>query len=142
MREFIAYVLGVLAVFLAPIQGFMFCLFFLIMLDTMTGVIRVIRLREGFKSGKFWAFVPKLLIYFLAAIVFYVIDLHVINSITMKFIEIEFLMSKIFVLFMTAVELTSIKENTEAIFNIKFGAIIKKAWLALIQVKDFYKDIK
>lgn len=140
-QYFIAFFSSVL-VFFAPIWGFILCLFMLILLDTLTGVLRTVKLKEGFMSSKFFAFVPKALIYFLSAFVFFLVDVYVLNSIIVHFIEIQYISSKLFILLIASVELTSIKENTEAMLGFSFSAIIKKIWKGLIQIKDLYKDIK
>ncbi len=143
MKTYLFYLFTSVCVFLAPIQGLMLAVFFAILLDTAFGIYRSVKVR-GWKfvtSRKLSEIVSKMLLYQLCIISLYVIDLHLLSEISLKFFSVAFMATKITAMLLIFIETVSIKENFEKATGLDVWALLKKALGRAKQVKDSITDI-
>lgn len=135
----IGILFSIIAAFLLPIQALIAIVFLFIMLDTLTGVIRVFKNEEGFTSRKLGSVISKLILYNSSLISMFVLEKYLLGEFVQVFSSIPLLLTKICAAFFCGVEIISINENVTRItgFNIfkNFSAI-------LFRVKNVKDDIK
>lgn len=132
---------AVIAAFLFPIQGLIGVVILFILLDTLTGIIRVIKNKEGFTSRKLGALISKLLLYNTALISVFILDKYLLGEFVIVFSSIPLLLTKIIAAFFCLVEIISINENIERAFGINLFLKFKSIFYRVKNVKRELKDL-
>jgi hypothetical protein len=140
--KWIKYILGSLFIFIAPIKPLLFIVGFIVVLDTIFGILRSRKLKIKFTSRRFYSFFKKSLVYQLLIITTFVIDKNLINEFMNMIVVMEFLSTKIVTAAICFNELTSINENVKITYGINIVSYIKKLFKFTKQVKDGLNEFK
>lgn len=140
--KWIKYVLGSLCIFLAPIKPLLFIVGFIVVLDTILGILRSRKLNIKFTSRRFYAFFKKSLVYQLLIITTFLIDKNLINEFMNMVVVMDYLTTKVITAAICFNELTSINENIKITYGINIVSYIKKLFKFSKQVKDGLNEIK
>jgi hypothetical protein len=126
-----------------PIHGILIAVGTAIILDTITGVFKSIKLKglKSIRSRRLSQIVSKMLLYEICVLLLFVIDKFILNELIFKWLSIDFMFTKICAILLIFIELVSIKENIEEAYNIKVWDILKKAFLRVKEVKENIDDI-
>ena len=141
--KYLNYLLSSILLMFVPIHGILIAVGTAIILDTVTGVFKSIKL-EGLKSirsKKLSHIISKMLLYEICILLLFVIDKFILNEFIFRWLNIDFMFTKICGILLIFIELVSIKENIEEAYNIKIWDMLKKAFLRAKEVKDNIDDI-
>lgn len=124
--------------FYSPIAGVMLAVGLIILADTLTGLwkskkLGIKRTSKLMRKG----LLPKLLLYQLCIITFFVLDFNIINEFILIFTPIQFFCTKILALGLAYIELLSINENWKAVKGKSITQSIKEL---ISKAKDFKND--
>lgn len=125
----------------APISGLLVAVGTAIILDTITGVFKSIKLEgwKSIKSRKLSAIISKMMLYEVCILLLFVMDKYVLNEFILHAFGFEYMFTKICAILLMFIELVSVKENIEEAFNVDIWAMLKKA---LSRAKEISGDIK
>lgn len=140
--KWIKYVLGSLFIFLSPIKPLLFIVGFIVVLDTILGILRSRKLNIKFTSRRFYAFFKKSLVYQLLIITTFLIDKNLINEFMNMIVVMDYLTTKVITAAICFNELTSINENIKITYGINIVDYIKKLFKFSKSVKDGLDEIK
>lgn len=119
--------------FFSPIHFILLMVGALILLDTTTGILAAKKRGEKITSKKMGAVVSKFIVYHLAILTLYILDVALINEFTIEYIKLstQYVSTKlagltIAFIELTFIELTSVRENVETIFNIDVNKKFKR----------------
>ena len=137
------YLLSSILLIFVPIQGILIAVGSAIILDTITGIFKSIKLEglKSIKSKKLSHIVSKMLLYEICILFLFLIDKFILNEFIFKWLSIDFMFTKICAILLIFIELVSIKENIEEAYDIEVWGILKKAFLRAKEVKDNIDDI-
>lgn len=140
MKEYAMYLVSCLMMFFIPIVGLLIAIGVVIALDTITGVIKVIKTKgwSSFSSKIFGDVIGKMLLYQLCILLLYVIDFYLLNEFVSIYFSISFMFTKICAIILIFTEFISIKENLEEMYKINFWNKIKSL---LKRGKELRRDI-
>ena len=128
-----------LCAFFTPIQGLFIAVGVAIILDTITGVLKVIKVKDlSFKSGGLGAMISKMLLYQATVLLLFPIDYYLLNDIIIGYFKTPYLFTKLCTMALILVELTSIKENIEEAMNVNIWKLVKNG---LTRAKAIKQDI-
>jgi len=141
--KYINYLLSSILLMFVPIHGILIAVGTAIILDTITGVFKSIKLKglKSIRSRRLSQIVSKMLLYEICVLLLFVIDKFILNEFIFKWLSIDFMFTKICAILLIFIELVSIKENIEEAYNIKVWDILKKAFLRVKEVKENINDI-
>lgn len=134
--SFTKAVLFSLIAFFAPISGIAIGMGLLVILDTITGLVRAYKTGEKIRSRRLGQMATKSLIYLLVLYMVFPVDYYLLNSLTMLMFDIEYLTIKVIAISFSLIELTSIKENIELAFKIDIFNLIKKTLSRATNIKE------
>lgn len=114
--------------FFSPIHFILLMVGALILLDTTTGILAAKKRGEKITSKKMGAVVSKFIVYHLAILTLYILDVALINEFTIEYIKLstQYVSTKLAGLTIAFIELTSVRENVETIFNIDVNKKFKR----------------
>ena len=138
IKESMVQLLAVISTFFLPISGILFLIGFAIVLDTITGIWKSKKLGIPITSYQFSSIVPKLILYEISVIGFYLIDYFILNDIIMKFFSVPLMLTKILALVLCSIETLSISENYKAVKGIDIWSAFKNL---LQRSKEIKTDI-
>ena len=138
MKTYALYVVTSLLVFFAPVVGILIAVGVAIALDTMLGIAKAIMIKDKITSRKLSNIVSKFVLYQSAVLLLYVIDQFLIGEFFKIWFSIPFFFTKCVALVIIFIELTSMKENFEAAFQID---IFQKVKELLRRSKELKHDI-
>ncbi len=142
LKENIIVLLYVIGAFLAPIGPLLLVVGLFIIADTITGIIKVFKIKKKFTSRCLSKVISKIVLYFSAIILTYILDRFLLGQIVNKFIDIEYFSTKIVALFACGVEIVSMKENIKLITGIDFWSKFKILLKRAKETKDEITDLK
>lgn len=142
--KYINYFFASLILFFVPIYGLLIAVGSAIILDTLTGIFKSVKLEgfESIKSRKLSNVISKMVLYELCIIFLYVIDYFVLNEFVKKAFGFNFMFTKVCAILLIFVELVSIKENIEATFKVDIWQLLKKAFNRAKEIKSDFNEIK
>jgi hypothetical protein len=140
--KWIKYVLGSLCIFLAPIKPLLFIIGFIVVVDTIFGMLRSRKLHIKFTSKRFYSFFKKSLVYQLLIITTFLIDKNLINEFMNMVVTMDYLSTKVITAAICFNELTSISENVEIIYGISIVDYIKRLFKFGKKVKEGLDEMK
>ncbi len=143
MKTYIIYILTATCIFFAPITGLMIAVGMAIMLDTIFGIYRSIKIKgwHFVTSRRLSEIISKMLLYQMCIIGMYVIDFCVLTEFFQKWFSISFFATKICAMVLIFIESVSIKENFEGATGLDVWALIKKALGRAKEVKTSVTDL-
>ena len=136
--KYLNYIVSSLILLFVPIYGILIAVATAIILDTFTGIFKSVKLNgwKSFRSRRLSHIVSKMLLYEICVLLLFVIDKFILNEFIFKWLNIDFMFTKICAILLIFIELVSIKENVEAAFRIDIWKLLKKVFLRAREVKD------
>lgn len=143
MKTYLLNLLAGLLLFFAPIQGLLLTVGVAILLDTLTGIYKTVKIKgwRSVKSRKLSDIVGKMFLYQLCVIALYPIDHYLLNELLLHVVSIENFATKLTCVLLIFIELVSIKENIEAARNIDIWTMLKNVLQRTKEIKDDVNDI-
>jgi len=129
----------VVAAFLLPIKPLILLVFFMIALDTISGLYKAKKTGDAITSRKLSKAVSKLLLYQVGLITFYIIEKFLLGEFVSIFTPINFFLTKMVAIFFCTIEIVSLNENVKEIYGLNFFELFKKT---LTRVKYLKKEIE
>lgn len=142
--KYVQYLIASILLLFAPIHGLLIAVASAIILDTITGIFKSIKL-NGFKSvrsRKLSNIVSKMLLYEICILFLFLMDKYLLNEFVEHAFGFKFMFTKICAILLMFIELVSIKENVEEAFKIDFWAMLKKLLNRAKEIKTDINDIK
>lgn len=141
--KYFNYILSSLVLLFMPIYGILIAVGTAIILDTFTGVFKAVKLNgwQSVRSRKLSQIVSKMLLYEVCIVLLFIIDKFILNEFISKWLDVDFMFTKICAILLIFIELVSIKENIEEAYNIKIWDMLKKAFRRVKEVKDNIDDL-
>ena len=135
-----AFVISIIT-FFSPIYGLLLAVGTMILMDTILGITKAIKLEgwESVTSRKASVIISKFLLYQLTVITFFIIDYNLINEFTKLNYGTEYLLTKFITLSLCFVEAKSIDENIKAIFGFSIWTNLKEV---LTRTQEIKKTLK
>lgn len=143
MKTYVLNLLAGLLLFFAPIQGLLLTVGVAILLDTLTGIYKSVKIKgwRSIKSRKLSDIIGKMFLYEMCVVALYPIDYYLLNELTLHIVSIEFFATKLTCVLLIFIELVSIKENIEKARNIDIWAMLKNILKRTKEIKDDVDDI-
>ncbi len=144
MKAYLLYIFTATCLFFAPITGLMLAVGAAIVLDTVFGIYRSVKVK-GWKfitSRRLSEIISKMLLYEMCIICLYVIDFFILTEFFQHWFSISFFATKICAILLIFIESVSIKENFEKATGHDVWALIKKALGRANEIKDSITDLK
>ncbi len=116
MKETIFTLIGMLIVFFTPIAPLMLIVAGFILMDTILGVTKALKLKQGFTSHKLSRLIFKMFFYQMVILLIFPIDVYIIGE---ELFGYQFFATKVVTFVLIFVESLSIEENIKAINNNK-----------------------
>lgn len=142
LLKWIKYVLGSLFVFLSPIKPLIFVVGFIVIIDTIFGILRSRKLKIKFTSRRFYAFFKKSLVYQLLIITTFLIDKNLLNEFMTMIVSIDYVTTKVITAAICFNEIKSIDENVKIAFKIDISKWILDLFKFSKSVKEGINEIK
>jgi len=142
LLKWIKYILGSLFVFLSPIKPLILAVGFIVIIDTIFGILRSRKLKIKFTSRRFYAFFKKSLVYQLLIITTFLIDKNLLNEFMSLIISIEYATTKVITAAICFNEIKSIDENVKIAFKIDISRWILDLFKFSKSVKEGINEIK
>ena len=141
--KYLNYILSSLILFFVPIQGLVIAVGAAIILDTITGVFKSIKLNGlgSIRSRILSNIVSKMMLYEVCILFLFVIDKYLLNEFMKPWFGFTYMFTKICAIMLIFIELVSIKENIEETFKIDIWKLLKKVFLRAKEVKNNIDDI-
>lgn len=141
--KYLNYILSSLVLLFMPIYGILIAVGTAIILDTFTGVFKAVKLNgwQSVRSRKLSQIVSKMLLYEVCIVLLFIIDKFILSEFISKWLDVDFMFTKICAILLIFIELVSIKENIEEAYNIKIWDMLKKAFRRVKEVKDNIDDL-
>lgn len=142
LEKWLKYILGALLVFISPIKPLLLVVGFMIVVDTIFGIIRSNKLGIKFTSRRFFSFFKKNFVYQLLIITTHILDHNLINEFTMSVISIELLTTKLMAAAICYNEFKSVDENVKIAYGIDITQYIKNLYKCAKQTKDGLDELR
>jgi len=142
LEKWLKYILGALLVFISPIKPLLLVVGFMIVVDTIFGIIRSNKLGIKFTSRRFFSFFKKNFVYQLLVITTHILDHNLINEFTMSVISIELLTTKLMAAAICYNEFKSVDENVKIAYGIDITQYIKNLYKCAKQTKDGLDELR
>lgn len=141
--KYINYIFASLILFFVPIFGLLISVGAAIVLDTVTGVYKSIKLDgwRSIRSRKLSNVISKMALYEVCIILLFVIDNYVLNEFVKHAFGFDFMFTKICAILLIFTELVSIKENIEETFKIDIWKLLKGAFNRAKEIKSDINEI-
>ena len=142
--KYLQYFIASILLLFAPIHGLLIAVASAIILDTITGIFKSIKLNgwKSVRSRKLSSIVSKMLLYEICVLFLFLMDKYLLNEFIMHAFGFQFMFTKICAILLMFIELVSIKENIEESFKIDFWSILKKILSRAKEIKTDINDIK
>lgn len=142
--KYIQYLIASIILLFAPIHGLLIAVASAIMLDTITGIFKSIKLNgwKSVRSRKLSNIVSKMLLYEVCVLFLFLMDKYLLNEFVKHAFGFDYMFTKICAILLMFIELVSIKENVEEAFNIDVWKMLKKILNRAKEIKTDINDIK
>jgi len=124
--------------FFIPVGNILILVGCAIILDTLTGIWKSIKTGQQITSRKLSSVISKMLLYQATVLLFYMLDVFILNEIVIAFFNVPLLTTKILGLTLVSVEIVSINENYKKVMNIDLWSSLKNM---LSRAKEIKTDI-
>ena len=144
MKEFTFTLIAISVVFFTPIAPLMLIVAMFIVLDTILGVTKAIKLKHKFTSHKLSRLIFKMFFYQMLIMMLYPIDIYLIQD---SILGYDLFATRAGTLVLIFVESLSIEENVKAInkdkgFQYYFNKLVKVVKNAKNKIIEAKKDLK
>jgi hypothetical protein len=141
--RYINYIFASVILLFVPIYGLLISVGAAIMLDTITGIFKSIRLNgwKSIRSRKLSNVISKMALYEICILLLFVMDKYVFNEFIKHAFGFEFMFTKICAILLMLTELVSIKENIEESFKIDIWKMLKTLFNRAKEVKSDINEI-
>jgi hypothetical protein len=141
--KYINYIFASFILFFVPIYGLLISVGAAIVLDTVTGVYKSIKLEgwRSIRSRKLSNVISKMALYEVCIILLFVIDKYVLNEFVKHAFGFDFMFTKICAILLIFTELVSIKENIEETFKIDIWKLLKGTFNRAKEIKSDINEI-
>lgn len=138
------YLMASIILLFAPINGLLVAVGTAIILDTITGVFKSVKLQgwKSIRSRKLSAIISKMMLYEVCILLLFVMDKFVLNEFIKHAFGFDYMFTKICAILLMFIELVSVKENIEEAYNVDIWAMLKKALSRAKEVTEDIKDLK
>ena len=139
--KYLHYLTASLILLFAPIYGLLVAVAMAIILDTITGLFKSIKL-YGFKSirsRKLSTIISKMFLYQTTVLLLFIMDKYLLNEFASLWFGIEFMFTKTCAILLIFIELVSVKENIEEAYSVDIWKMLKKL---LNRAKEIKSDLK
>ena len=142
--KYFQYILTSILLLFAPIYGLLIAVAAAIILDTITGIFKSIKINgwSSIRSRKLSNIVSKMLLYEVCILFLFLMDKFLLNEFVKSAFGFEFMFTKICAILLMFIELVSIKENIEEGFKVNIWALLKKLLNRAKEIKSDIDDIK
>ena len=142
--KYVHYLFASLLLLFAPIYGLLIAVAAAIILDTITGIFKSIKVHgwSSIRSRKLSNIVSKMLLYEVCILFLFLMDKYLLNEFVKSAFGFEFMFTKICAILLMFIELVSIKENVEEAFKINVWALLKKLLSRAKEIKSDIDEIK
>lgn len=127
--------------FFLPIQSLLLLVGLFILSDTVLGVWAAYKNGEKITSRKLGGIIPKMLLYQLAVVVGYILDVCLLNEFVLMVVGINLLVTKLITMTLIYIELLSINENFEAITGKNLFQSFKRLITRAKKIKGDVKEL-
>ena len=128
--------------FLLPIYDIILLVGFAVFLDTITGVWKAIKTKQKVTSRALSSIISKTLLYEATLILFYLMDVAILNDIVKSIFSVDLLTTKVLALTLLSVEIISINENYKKVMNVDLWSSLKNLFTRAKEIKSNIKDVK
>lgn len=139
--KYLHYLTASLILLFAPIYGLLVAVAMAIILDTITGLFKSIKL-YGFKSirsRKLSTIISKMFLYQTTILLLFIMDKYLLNEFASIWFGIEFMFTKTCAILLIFIELVSVKENIEEAYSVDIWKMLKKL---VNRAKEIKSDLK
>lgn len=142
--KYLQYLIASILLLFAPIHGLLIAVASAIILDTITGIFKSIKLNgwKSVRSRKLSNIVSKMLLYEVCVLFLFLMDKYLLNEFIMHAFGFQYMFTKICAILLMFIELVSIKENIEEAFKIDFWQMLKKVLSRAKEINQDINDIK
>ena len=142
--KYIQFILTSILLLFAPIYGLLIAVAAAIILDTITGIFKSIKINgwSSIRSRKLSNIISKMLLYEVCVLFLFLMDKFLLNEFVKSAFGFEFMFTKICAILLMFIELVSIKENIEEGFKVNIWALLKKLLNRAKEIKSDIDDIK
>lgn len=142
--KYIQYFIASVLLLFAPIHGLLIAVASAIVLDTITGIFKSIKINgwKSVRSRKLSNIVSKMLLYEICVLFLFLMDKYLLNEFIMHAFGFEYMFTKICAILLMFIELVSIKENIEESFKVDLWLMMKKILSRAKEIKTDINDIK
>jgi len=142
--KYFQYILTSILLLFAPIYGLLIAVAAAIILDTITGIFKSIKINgwSSIRSRKLSNIISKMLLYEVCVLFLFLMDKFLLNEFVKSAFGFEFMFTKICAILLMFIELVSIKENIEEGFKVNIWALLKKLLNRAKEIKSDIDDIK
>jgi hypothetical protein len=142
--KYVHYIFASLLLLFAPIYGLLIAVAAAIILDTITGIFKSIKVNgwSSIRSRKLSNIVSKMLLYEVCILFLFLMDKYLLNEFVKSAFGFEFMFTKICAILLMFIELVSIKENVEEAFKINVWELLKKLLSRAKEIKSDIDEIK
>lgn len=131
----------VVLAFLVPIKVHILLVGAMIMLDTITGLIKAYKTHEPITSRKLSRVISKMVLYQVSLITFYCLDFYLLGEFVSLFTSKSLVLTKVVAGFLCTVELVSLNENIKAITGMNPYRMFMNYLLRIKEVKEQITDL-
>lgn len=142
MKDVLAKSMTAILAFFTPIYGLLISVGLVIILDIVSGVIKVFRTNEEFNPKGLSSLVSKIVLYQSAILLLFPIDHYLLNELVQLHYSTTYLFTKLCAVVLILIELTSIKENVEDALGVNFWLMYKNGLKRAKDVKGDINDLK
>lgn len=142
--KYLQYIFASILLLFAPIYGLLIAVAAAIILDTITGIFKSIKINgwSSIRSRKLSNIVSKMLLYEVCILFLFLMDKFLLNEFVKSAFGFEFMFTKICAILLMFIELVSIKENIEEGFKVNIWALLKRLLNRAKEIKSDIDDIK
>ena len=128
--------------FFLPISGILLMIGVLIVIDTVAGIWKAKKIGEKITSRRLSAIISKLALYEVTVIMFFLIDVFILNDIILTFFSVPFMLTKIVALVLASIEVMSINESYKQVYHLDLWSSLKNLLARSAEIKEDIKKIK
>lgn len=139
--KYLHYLTASLILLFAPIYGLLVAVAMAIILDTITGLFKSIKLYgfKSIKSRKLSTIISKMFLYQTTILLLFIMDKYLLNEFASLWFGIEFMFTKTCAILLIFIELVSVKENIEEAYSVDIWKMLKKL---VNRAKEIKSDLK
>lgn len=142
IQQEILTLISICLAFFLPISGILLMIGVLIVIDTVAGIWKAKKIGEKITSRRLSAIISKLALYEVTVIMFFLIDVFILNDIILTFFSVPFMLTKVVALVLASIEVMSINESWKQVKNIDLWTSLKNLLARSAEINDDIKKIK